>query len=110
MEKIVIFGKFYFPISNRYPDIPNSKVTCDMCKQEKLKCCIGYDTQDLCLSCADIVVRRLTKTTEEKRPQTKMRQSMFNREDSSDDDEPLTYMRQDKFVPQTRMRTNMFKK
>lgn len=52
-------GVFYFPASDHYsnPNNPNPVVNCDRCNQNNLPCCIGFQNYDLCLSCADAIVK-----------------------------------------------------
>lgn len=50
--KILEYGKFYFPAWKHYGD-SRADVVCDKCLKPNLSACIGYNDQDLCLSCVD---------------------------------------------------------
>ena len=54
-DRIVEHGTYYFPAWKHYHHGAN--VICDKCHREHLSACIGYNNQDLCLSCADQMTR-----------------------------------------------------
>ncbi len=54
-SKIVNNGQFFYPASNHYT--PGANVICNKCNKTNLISCIGYESSDLCLICADLVVK-----------------------------------------------------
>ena len=48
-------GSYYYPASKHYNVL--TRVQCDRCRQTNLPACIGYQNADLCLKCADEVMR-----------------------------------------------------
>ena len=51
---IVSYGTYYHPATNHYNN--GQMVVCDRCFRQNLNACIGYNTYDLCLNCADTVI------------------------------------------------------
>jgi len=49
-ENIVKYGTYYYPADKHYYN--GTIVQCDYCLKSNLKSCIGYNTSDLCLTCA----------------------------------------------------------
>lgn len=63
---IVTKGTYYFPAVQRYSTNNTSSsqtVTCDRCFSNNLRACIGYKEYDLCLQCADFLVKSTTTGT-----------------------------------------------
>ncbi len=52
-------GTFYFPAGAHYSN-PDAKVICDRCKRSGIPACIGFERNDLCLPCAEVVALRTT--------------------------------------------------
>lgn len=50
LQRIIRNGKYYYPATSHYPNA--TEVFCDSCNRGKLRAAIGWDSQDLCLSCA----------------------------------------------------------
>jgi hypothetical protein len=107
-SEVVENGQFFFPAYSHYGTKTN--VVCDRCKKTNLVSCIGYDTLDLCLSCAGTVTEMLSKNITNSIPPpigslTKMEQNTFK---------PmiLTEMQQNMFKtrpkPLTRMQQSIF--
>jgi hypothetical protein len=54
MQSIIENGTFYFPAWKHYESSgPNHNVKCVRCGLDNLSCCIGYQNQDLCMTCAN---------------------------------------------------------
>ena len=95
------FGTYYNPASNHYGKEVN--VICDKCKKNGLNVCIGWQTFDLCLKCAEEVSRPIIKPN----PQiyTLMMQSQFREpqvvsmmlQSQFRDNDNLTFMMQNQF-------------
>ena len=98
-------GTFYFPAGAHYGN-PDAKVICDRCKRSGIPACIGFERNDLCLPCAEVValrtpVRDLSDRLSILRP---IRDPTPHRE-------YVTLMLQDMYgAPQTRMMHDMFRR
>jgi hypothetical protein len=80
-KEVVQNGKFYCPASLHYNKEPQQvNIVCDRCQRNGLKCSIGYENVDLCMSCADIVVEQSLIPLLVNTPQfhTLMAQSQFH--------------------------------
>lgn len=54
-------GTFYFPAGAHYGN-PDAKVNCDRCKRSGIPACIGFERNDLCLPCVELVALRTPPT------------------------------------------------
>lgn len=50
-------GRLFWPAKDAYPHLPFAVVTCDRCGNHHLAACFHHGVADLCLPCADAVVR-----------------------------------------------------
>lgn len=89
---VVNNGVFWHPASEHYGY--ETIVSCDQCKEDKLPSCLGIKggKVDVCLPCATKIKALVSTSSTARRP----------------DGEPLTYMREAKYEPQTKMRQSMF--
>lgn len=53
LENCIKQGKYYYPAVKHYHN--GAIVQCDRCLRTNLKCCIGHQQIDLCLSCAQLI-------------------------------------------------------
>lgn len=60
LKNIYFLGKYYNPASSHY-NLQNSVVTCDRCHRTNIPVAIGWETYDLCLSCADDMSKLFSK-------------------------------------------------
>jgi hypothetical protein len=74
--KIAMNGTYYNPAYKHYGVKTN--VVCDRCSRSNLNQCIGLDKADLCLKCADELMR-IHEAKSNKPPMTQMEQNIFNR-------------------------------
>lgn len=99
-------GMYFYPAYKHYGIITN--VMCDRCNKTNLKACIGYDSRDLCLKCADTLISMSSQSvntisTNREYPLTLMAQTAF--EDDSSNNRKLGYltkMMQESIRPQKR--------
>ena len=54
-------GTFYSPAGAHY-DNPDAKVICDRCKRSGIPACSGFERNDLCLPCVELVALRTPVT------------------------------------------------
>ena len=117
LANIAYHGKYYNPASNHYGS-ETTNVTCDKCRKNQLKTCIGWKEYDLCLPCADEITQTTSKPKpimvtlmlqnqfKPKPPATLMMQNQFK---PNQDDEVLTFMMQNQFKPTTRMEQTQYR-
>jgi hypothetical protein len=86
-NKIYKNGKFYNPATTHYGNSSNA-VVCDKCRKKNLKSCIGFGSEDLCLSC---VVDIETNGHNNNEPATFMEVSSF-KNIKSNNHESATFM------------------
>ena len=82
LKNIYFLGKYYNPASSHYP-YQNSVVSCDRCHRTNILVAIGWESYDLCLSCADDMSKLFLKpkidpTFFPEQPRTLMASSMFD--------------------------------
>lgn len=53
LQHILRHGKLYYPAHTHYGPSPHTRVVCDKCRRGDLRICIGVDSWDLCLPCAE---------------------------------------------------------
>lgn len=106
-KKIIENGQLYYPANQRYGS--DKQVICDRCKRNNLSICIGYETYDLCLTCADKITPS-THYINEKPSMDYPTRDIFDRD-------MVTKMEQEIYKPgfykpiyTTRMEQNMFRK
>jgi hypothetical protein len=101
-KKIIENGQLYYPANQRYG--PDKQVVCDRCKRNNLSICIGYESYDLCLTCADKITPSHQYINEKPQMDVPSR-------DIFDRDMYVTKMEQDFYKPiyHTRMEQNMFR-
>lgn len=49
-------GKYFNPAKNHYQK--DCIVICDRCSKENLEECIGFEKQDLCISCVNYLIKK----------------------------------------------------
>jgi hypothetical protein len=101
-KKIIENGQLYYPANQRYG--PDKQVVCDRCKRNNLSICIGYESYDLCLTCADKITPSMYYINEKPQMDVPSR-------DIFDRDMYVTKMEQNFYKPiyHTRMEQNMFR-
>lgn len=59
-NSIIKYGKLYNPAHSHYPHLIHDQIQkniiCYFCNKPNLKICIGFNSDDLCLTCADSIV------------------------------------------------------
>lgn len=113
MENVALYtailerGTFYFPAGAHYGN-PDAKIICDRCKRSGIPACIGFERNDICLPCAELVALRTPVTGSSFRipvsgPLREVRPEIGPR--------VMTLMVQDMFDrPRTRMMHEMFRR
>ncbi len=107
MKKICQNGTYYIPAWKHYNN-KQANVVCDRCKRTKLSACIGYDSYDICLACADKISEQLYPPREDIM-RTLMRLEQFRPSDygsSLDTDMEISMYR----VPTTNMEVSTFRR
>lgn len=94
MLDIYKLGKYYNPASTHYGE--GKSVICDRCAKRNLNACIGYLDYDLCLSCADVVDRKVNKSILQEQFRTPMQQGLRGAT-IADRGQVMSYMQQDQF-------------
>ena len=110
---ITKYGTFYYPASKHYShNNPAANVVCDRCKRSGLDACIGWNDQDLCLSCVNEIIKTHSPIQRD-HPEslTFMQQSQFRTNMQQSQFRPtMTEMEQSQFhpLPLTRMIQSQF--
>ncbi len=122
--KIVKKGKYYYPASLHYSE--NSRVTCDRCRMNDIKACLGWEEYDLCIKCVDEVIFLIDQKNDQEmtlmeqemlRPTTRMEQRIFYSTTNMEQemlrpttkmDQKMTFMEQEILRPTTRMQQKIF--
>lgn len=65
LTRVALSGTYFHPASRHYPDNPSSRVICDRCGMQNILACIGLDSMDLCLHCAQILIEEHERAREQ---------------------------------------------
>ena len=97
-------GTFYCPAGAHYGN-PSASVICDRCRRSNIPACIGFERNDLCLPCTELLALRLPVITHSQ-------YEVVQRIPTTVREYPrVTLMIQEMFeMPRTRMEHSMFRR